>query len=321
MTNINEMADKWKDQLQNKQPGHSLLTEHLLSLYFGVSQTGSAEFLLITDDKPDFPEFSEVVEVKRGKRYDDTWALVLSLTDSSLEDAFVGLCFELARISQLESSHEVALDVFYKTLLQWQQILRAKSFRKLTNDQKRGLVGELWFATRVLATKYQGGDVVMSWTGPLGSQHDFRTPSQQIFEIKTVHPNPRNVKISSVEQLDPADGSELHLVLVTVNKFDVKSDQTITLSALAADFYELLSPNAKHVAILDKAFESLGFDHTDEIYKQEHYLVTNLDFHLVSENFPRLRTKDIPGGIANVKYELKIASLPGPALPESDINF
>lgn len=321
MTNINQMTDKWKDQLLQKKPGHTLLTGHLLNLYFGVSQTGTAEFLLITDDKPEFPEFSEVVQVKRGKRYDGTWALVLSLTDSSLEDAFIGLCYELTRISQAEESHEESLDVFYTTLLQWQQILRAKSFRKLSEEQKRGLVGELWFATRILATKFQGGDVITSWTGPLGSQHDFRTPSQRLFEIKTVHPNPRNVKISSVEQLDPADDSELHLVLVTANKLDVRSDETVSLSSLASDFYELLSPNANHTSLLDKAFESLGFDHTDDVYANEHYLVTNVEFHLVNENFPRLRTHNIPSGIANVKYELKVSSLPGPKLIETEISF
>lgn len=320
VTNYDVQSD-WQRLLDVGQPGHHPVQNHLLKLYYGNTAAGNAEFLMVTSDKPEFPEFSDIVQVKRGQRFDGSWALVLTLMNASLLSSFMALCAELIRITGEQISEEKAQEAFYNTLHQWRAILRAKSMRSLSEEQKRGLLGELWFCTNVLTAKYEPAEIIYSWHGPHGAQQDFTTKAPTLFEIKTTHSNAKSVKISSAEQLDPANGENLYLVLIEIEKVALSSSSTTSLSELSNQLLNSVIQDPAAHSAAEAAFLALGFDHLSEEYADEFYTVSDPKYFKVVDDFPRILRQDIDPAIKSLKYEISIIGFQNFEVASETIDF
>lgn len=107
------------------------------------------------------------------------------------------------------------------------QLWRGLLSQYKNQDQlERGLIGELLVLDALI--DIYGSRFVEYWIGPTHQRHDFRFDNIEL-EVKTTNSKDRTHTISSIEQLEPTDGSELYLISIlltstpknNVNSFNV----------------------------------------------------------------------------------------------------
>lgn len=296
---------KWKEMLKEGGPRQRLVDGHPLKLYFGANAASKPIFFLITKQRPDIPLFSSVVSVERGQRSDGDWTVVLTLQDSALENPFMGMCSELTRLSSLGEDNEDALKLFYATLRQWRAMLAIRPASKLSNEQLRGLIAEIWFAINSLSTVLTAEEVVLSWQGPYGAPQDFRLPNGFLYEIKAVHTNSRSIEISSPDQLDPIDGSPLRLVLVTVEETELANvGAVVSLASLISNYTELVQFSQTAHEGLTMRLEAAGYDPRDQEINDKLFAITGQRLFEISSGFPKVERKNVPVEVQKLVYSL-----------------
>jgi hypothetical protein len=317
MKMTDSFRELWSEILIEGGPRQRLVEGHPLRLYFGCNAASRPIFFLITKHRPDIPLFSSVVSVERGQRADGNWTVVLTLKDRSLEGPFIGMCAELARLSSASESPEDALASFYSTLRQWRVMLTGKPKNILSKEEIRGLVGEIWFGLKCLSTDFSPSEVLTSWQGPFGAPQDYRLPNGNLCEIKAVHANSGSIEISSPEQLDPADGAPLRLVLVTVEEAEVIGAGSLySLKSIVDEFRQYVQLDQAAADGFEVRLDSLGYDPSDEHYEDTLFSVTGAKIFEVDECFPRVDRANIPVDVEKLNYKLKTAGFIDRALVE-----
>ncbi len=303
------VSEEWDELLQLGEEGQRLIEKHPLRLYFGANGQTRPIFFLRTSVKPDLPLFSHVISVELRERPEwGEWTVLLTLQDDSYKDAFVGLCLELARLSERAESETEALSLFYKSLNQWRTFFQRPAPRSFSAEEQRGLVAELWFAINALAMEHPASQVLKSWKGPYGAPQDFRLDNGTLVEVKAVHVESRSVKISSAEQLDPSGGDELVLALIGLEETENVAEGSVSLPSLVSDFFTLLSGVDDDTIGLEDRLKNLRVGDTYMNYPQR-YSILSIRYYRVSEGFPRVQTESVPLGVDQLQYRIQISAL------------
>ena len=271
-------------------------------LLYAADRLGKRHILApIADDYAFTPIRGAAVELhdwwhsSSGQRYLD---LVCSV------DALATVFYRLAdsvveRIRDREESCAAALQ---GALYDWQRLLKPAA--SLTEEALRGLFGELT-VLKLLAQR-NAVFAVDSWMGPEGHVHDFETPNGDV-EVKSTKREGRAVEISSLNQLDQGAGSSLCLVRLRVEN----SPGGQNISELVDDLVHL---GCLRSVVVDKmALVGFQLGVSDDLAR---FVVNEpLLGWRVSEEFPGLRTQDIPerrrAALTHIKYTLDLLNAPG----------
>jgi hypothetical protein len=251
----------------------------------------------------------DAVTVEIGERPGPhEWAMVLTLQDAELTGTFIDLCLDIAARSGTGSNEESALLLFRQALEEFQELLLARRESDFSLEQLRGLVAELCFALESVAPSHGAGSALNAWVGPFGAPQDFRLPDGSLVEIKAIHTESRSIKISSPEQLDPSEGSDLTLVTVGLEECEPNNPNAVSVPELISKFQDALSHDPALLDALDVRLKSLGIAHsyrtlekTFEITSRHHYQVVGA--------FPRIRQADVTLGIDHLNYEIRLKAL------------
>jgi hypothetical protein len=92
---------------------------------------------------------------------------------------------------------------------QWRRLLQAAAM--LSPEKQLGLYGELLLLRRLFGAL--GSAAIDAWTGPTKAAHDFRLGDFEV-EVKTTRSENRVHEINGVNQLQPSEGCELHLLSI-----------------------------------------------------------------------------------------------------------
>lgn len=303
------VSDEWNALLELGTEAQRLIEKHPLRLYFGADARTSPIFFLRTSVEPDLPLFSNVISVELRERPEQKeWTVLLTLQDDAYRDTFIGLCVELARLSERGESEEASLAMFYRALNQLRTIFQRPAARSFSAEEQRGLVAELWFALHVLALEHPAGQVLTFWKGPYDAPQDFRLESGQLIEVKATHAESRSIKISSAEQLDPSDCNEMFLALVGLEELDLPTEDSVSLPSLITDFFSRLTGDDDSTSGLEDRLKNLRISDTYLQYSQR-YAVVSLRVYSVSEGFPRVMAESIPLGVDQLNYRIQIAAI------------
>lgn len=179
-----------------------------------------------------------------------------------------------------------------------------KPARELTKEAARGLFGELWLVAQL--AKRNPHVAVERWTGPDGAPHDFMSADQHL-EVKTSESEGMNIIVSSLAQLDAVDSVPLALTRIRVlSQPEGKNirDMVDDLVGLGCHRPELLQK------LTDSGF-MLGSDPDTHHFS----IINEPTTWEISEDFPGLRSRDIPDSrreaISSVKYGLDLLAAPG----------
>lgn len=189
------------------------------------------------------------------------------------------------------------------TLQQWQDFFRKGRSAGLTEEERRGLFGELsvfeWMLDHDLTP-----DIVDYWKGPLGDSVDFRFGPIGI-EVKTtlMQADP-HITISSEHQLAPQAGDPLFLAVLFLEP--MKSGRCL------CDLVESLRTRMKQWPLSLDTLNSLllqyGYSDLDkDAYEDERYQVSAFRYYHVCEGFPSISPQCLATGIINVHYQIQLS--------------
>jgi len=197
-----------------------------------------------------------------------------------------------------------------ETLEHWRRFWGKTPRQHLSDEQIRGLFGELWFL-RVWLLRHTVDNVV-HWVGPKRGNHDFVWPDKAV-EVKTTLSTRHAHIVHGLDQLQPPENGPLYLFSMRL-KDDPSSGNT-----LVSLIESITSALESHPAVLT-AFEerlvdaeySPGHAH---IYREMRYRVVEERLYAVGLGFPNLTSAAFvggrpPAGIEGVSYTINLDVCP-----------
>lgn len=310
MTTMFESARaEWFRMIADAMPQQRLFDSHPLHLYFGVSSGGSPLLLLVTDSEANLPDLSGPVKTVKARRADGRHATSIGLEDKRYDRAFIGMCIELARVTQEAGTETAALKVLERTLHHWKKMFTNPGGRRLSDSQIRGLLAEVHFLVHSLIPLRGVRECIDAWVGPFGAPQDFCF-HDRLIEVKSLRPGVGKVWITSVGQLDAPGTRPLVLATVEVEDDTFNSGATsMSLLDCVRSIHQLTEGDPALNEALDLRWTALGLDLHDEVYASKFFRIGEVDRFAVLDDFPILRSESVPPEVEELKYRLRIGPL------------
>ncbi|MGD6856392.1 PD-(D/E)XK motif protein [Bacillus infantis] len=213
----------------------------------------------------------------------------------------------------------IANDIYYRlkegdspssavgtTLNKWRKFWLKGLKPILSDNEIKGLFGELWFMKNWLLPK--GKDQLLAWHGPDGNRYDFESNNFSV-EIKTTSSMAGHVhKINGLDQLDTPSNGTLFLYSLRIRS-DIRSK--FSLPYLISSIKNALSDNIILLSEFEnKIIESGYLPEYESEYEDFCFNIVDERMYLVGEGFPRLTLNDlkngVPQGIQNIHYDLNL---------------
>lgn len=205
-------------------------------------------------------------------------------------------------------SRRTELSAMSAEMRRWLRFLRAGR-KGLSLPRQIGLWGELHVLRR-LAAERSWPTALEWWTGPSHAAHDFSIDSFAI-EVKASRTNQRNVRISSLEQLDDEGLTSLYLLNLKVDK--VARDQGRSLTDVVEAIRGELGSQPDSV-FRDFEARLLGSGYHDihaPKYRRRAWVWSGTEIYQVDSNFPRLVRNNVAAGIAEATYGVDLGAATG----------
>ena len=254
------------------------------------------------DDAPDMSGITTIVGSE-----DDREHITLVLEDKEDARIFSYLCKSLLEATAIipSGNDTAAAKIVLTNLRRWQRLLKARGSKLLSLNEQMGLFGELLVLEDVFLDNLDPGDAISCWNGPMGDEQDFGY-GDSLVEVKTSRTTrDREIKISSIAQLDPVSGN-ISLIHQTVGVFQDEPPASLSLNGIVARISERLA--SASVDIHDLFFVRLlmaGYEQHPE-YDKNHFVPVTRRIFAVEGEFPRLGSRDVRPGISKVFYSILV---------------
>lgn len=307
-TSTDVFVARWKELIADSSTAKQEVdAEHPLRLLFGLDEFNRPLFIVMTRVRPHEPDLSsEVVKSAILLRKDGLYSLVLALEDGSLFDVFARLCGDLVRRSSDARSEGAALASVYAGLSEWKELLRSRPAH-ISIEALRGLVGELWYGSTILARERPFDEVFSSWVGPHGAHQDFQF-ADHFYEVKSIRPGIDWVRVHSEFQLD-GSGKDLTLTVVVLDDAASTDSGAITLRTVIDGIRSRLVPTPAASEAFELALGKFDTSFSHSFYSSTWFRVRDFDTYPVDAGFPRLTPALLPRGVSDVEYRLTLQSI------------
>lgn len=275
---------------------------HVLDFYVGIDSEGRRALLLICPSEPSIQSDMRAVRVRSLERDDGRWSLFLVLEDVRLIELFSLFCEDLIESSRPLLDISNSFTFVLGRLASWRQLFERGDLGLLSENKIRGLCGELVYL-RTLVDSFGELDAVAAWVGPHLADQDFQI-ERHAWEIKTVRPGIKVVKVASEGQLDTKVRS-IDLVVVELANCSIASHGAFTLNSLVNDIQKLLNFNYGARLKFENSLFQAGYIVRPE-YDALNLVVRDISVYSVREGFPCITADGLPVGVNRVTYELNL---------------
>jgi hypothetical protein len=228
----------------------------------------------------------------------------IRLKDNSQMELFETLCRDVKATGEIAESESDALSRAISRTFRWHHLLRGGKLDVLTEDEQKGLIGELEFF-KLLMAAIGAKAALAAWKGPSGAPKDFELEAHCV-EVKARRGASQPfVNVTSEHQLTDVPGRRLWLGVLAVDR--VQPPNGRTLSELVAEVTEALERTAPSlIREWDLLLADAGFDVTHD-YSAWRWVASTIEYHEVAEGFPRIDAP-VPLGVSGVKYALALSA-------------
>ncbi|NNH88694.1 PD-(D/E)XK motif protein [Acinetobacter terrae] len=232
-----------------------------------------------------------------------TFLLLLKLKDDQLLDYFDQfIWFVIQGLKHSKNEKDLVSGILVKLKI-WKNFLSSSREGKLTEEQIRGLLAEMYLLEQLLDQFPQDDEkILQGWYGPQRLQHDFLYKDLAI-EVKSVSStDKRHIRISSLSQLD-STVSRLFLSVYAVIRSPENLKEKVNLNTI---FQRILAKlGFQERDIFERKLIECNYI-PDSYYDNYNYIIRPINNYEVKVDFPRLHSGLIPLGILNVTYDLDL---------------
>jgi len=231
--------------------------------------------------------------------------IVIRLTDREQRDIFLRFCHDIVDATVVAGTEEQAVERFLARTWRWHWLLRGGRDDRLSDEEQKGLIGELVVLERHLIPALGAPGAVRCWIGPLNASHDFEI-SRVRLEAKAQGAAPPRVIISSEHQLDCGDGDTLLLYVTEVVTAAEGTSSAFTVTEFADRVRSMIAgDDMVAVELFEERLSAAGFDWTDD-YSDRRWLIGSESLYEVRDAFPRITPSMFPVGIDKVRYSISL---------------
>ena len=235
--------------------------------------------------------------VLKQYRRGEQWEIILKLLNPELEFTFSVLCSQI--INGLNDSEIIDGGKYISYHLERWYNLLSKS-KELSVEQERGL----WTELHILETsviKYGKNEALNSWVGPTGAPQDFCFQDNYV-EVKSLMEKAGEIKISSLDQLNPV--GNLYLVLVGIQQ----SSLGLTLKEKVQKLNKIFSDPHDQLLFKESLLMCGYSEEMEKTGSDRKYDVIGTDWYDASQpEFPALRKSEVNPAIIKASYVLSVA--------------
>ena len=299
---IEELKDKFIECKESKTYKR-INPSHPVDIYIGYDELGRKSLAVISDGDIDNVESTRLIEVKFVKRVDNRLSLSFNLLDDSISDIFYKFCVDI-----IDSTSNIKmlnpLSFVIDRWKNWINTFKNPHSLILTENEIRGLIGELIFLKEYMFKNYGVEKGITSWLGASKAHKDYEIANTW-YEIKTVKENAITVKISSLEQLDSTvDG---HMVIIKLEESNPTIENPISLNNYIGEIRRSIE-DRNLSNIFSGKLVKYGYFYAEE-YDKYIYSVKGIDTYIVNQGFPKLSKDDLKDGIVRVSYEIYLNNI------------
>lgn len=241
------------------------------------------------------------VDVELINRANDEYVLKLTVLESSLNEKFqivvkhlVYKIYELSGVSLYRAA--------FRVLEEWSHFLKP-SMTGVDRSVLIGLWGEIYILKNYFNKILGTSKAIQSWIGAEGKKQDFSI-NDKSFELKTtLSGDSRDIKISSLDQLDKMS-NQLFLVFLRIDR---ATDHGHSLNELVEGVLSEIDDEITRICFLNKVHQVLGKASEEQV--DEKFLLGDLVIYEIADQFPCLTSDSVPSGIISASYQITLNSI------------
>lgn len=278
---------------------------HPLDFFVGYDENQNMQLMLLTDNLPVLPKSSQQVNVRANQRSDGKYAICFVLTNPSLRETFISLCWDIIACTYQCHDKISGIHLAVKRFSMWQALLAKGKETQMSDSFVRGLIGELKVLQDICIPEYGKANAVNGWIGPLQADRDFEFEDIWL-EVKTTTLSSDVVSISSLDQLDVERPG--HIIICRLEKTSTLDPNAVTLSLLVDSLEKTLYSEGTAQAAFRAKLMLSGYDKDDELANQP-MTVHGFEKYRVDDSFPKIVRSQLPEAISSGKYSLSVSAL------------
>ena len=230
--------------------------------------------------------------------------LILTLERQVDRDLFEGLCRTLASSLEHATDSASSLAVSLAHIRRWKTFLSGRSHH-LSIEEVRGLFAEIIFLMELIDRQMSSSAAVEAWLGPERSHQDFMFGNTAV-EVKSLSGAERSsIRISSEDQLESLSDALFLRVYRLSSLADAAGARS--LNEIVSAFQARLG-EADAVEAFDRKLVAHGYAPLPD-YDEPRFVVSDVRSYRVGDGFPRLMRSQLPTGIANVAYDIRLEAI------------
>ena len=269
-----------------------------VNLFLGYNEDGKMSMVITESGKVVKTKSSKMIDVQMRKREDGKIALTFDLLDNAYASMFTIFCKDMILVCE-KAGKEMAVSSALVRWKYWLELFGKKKGTLLDKSEIKGLIGELLLIKDRFIPEYGVTDAIASWMGPMLGHKDFEI-ADTWYEVKAINENAMQVNISSIEQLEADEDG--HLVISRLEECSTVNQNAIFLNKLVISIIEKIDDQDALMAFRKK-LENVGY-YSDPSYDEYAFLHKGIQTYRITEDFPRIRRKDLPLAVGNAKYTI-----------------
>ena len=311
----------WKSMEENSVSEHEcfilkrrVYPEFPFDLFLAMEKPENNRLLLLNVSSSNIPDLNSLplsrgFELKlftRTKTFESYATLELKLIDFRFSDIFSILVTDiLTNLKEVTEEREV-IKSFIKRIIKWQQFLEKYGNEGLSENEQRGLYGELWFLREYMLSSLGIKEGIDSWKGPSGKSQDFQFLNWAVEVKTTIEKQHQKIYISNEQQLDDIGLDRLFLQHISLVKMNKETGET--LQCIVEDVKRLISSDpCASKKFNDYLIEAGYLDAHNCKYDNVSYVVKSSNIFEVRDEFPRILERDLPNGVGDIRYSISVA--------------
>jgi len=228
--------------------------------------------------------------------------LRIVLEDDRLLDIFAVLSADLIDTVSTKTTAGAAMRHCIDRLCLWQSLFERVAVEGLTEEQQRGMLGELLILETLMIPQLDALTAVNTWVGPDPANQDFVHEGTAI-EVKTsLSKRHSRISIANEKQLDERP---YHALILAHLRFDESAVLGTSLPQVVSRLRTALAFDPAASRQFDERLMLGGYlDVHARLYLPHRWRLSSTRHFKVEGEFPRLTEANLPPGVGDIGYSI-----------------